>query len=77
MPIFKPFRGIRPCSEYIDCFPTHPLSNYTQKEIGMLYCVVGKYQLMKVKSIVKEIDPMAFMIVNQVHEVIGKGFLGQ
>ena len=33
MPIFKPFRGIRPCSEYIDCFPTHPLSNYTQKEI--------------------------------------------
>ena len=50
---------------------------YTQKEIGMLYCVVGKYQLMKVKSIVKEIDPMAFMIVSQVHEVIGKGFLGQ
>ena len=50
---------------------------YTQKEIGMLYCVVGKYQLMKVKSIVKEIDPMAFMIVNQVHEVMGKGFLGQ
>ena len=50
---------------------------YTQKEIGMLYCVVGKYQLMKVKSIVKEIDPEAFMIVNQVHEVVGKGFLGQ
>ena len=50
---------------------------YTQKEIGMLYCDVGKYQLMKVKSIVKEIDPMAFMIVSQVHEVIGKGFLKQ
>ena len=50
---------------------------YTQKEIGMLYCVVGKYQLMKVKNIVKEIDPTAFMIVNQVHEVIGKGFLEQ
>ena len=32
---------------------------------------------MKVKSIVKEIDPEAFMIVNQVHEVVGKGFLGQ
>jgi len=50
---------------------------YTQKEIGMIYCVVGKYQLIKVKNIVKEIDPSAFMIVNQVHEVIGKGFLGQ
>jgi len=50
---------------------------YTQKEIGMLYCVVGKYQLIKVKSIVREVDPEAFMIVNQVHEVVGKGFLGQ
>ncbi len=48
---------------------------YSQKEIGMLYCVVGKYQLMKVKNLVKEIDPEAFMIVNQVHEVVGKGFL--
>lgn len=50
---------------------------YTQKEVGMIYCVVGKYQLIKIKNIVKEVDPMAFMIVNQVHEVIGKGFLGQ
>ncbi|MCY7007352.1 YitT family protein [Fusobacterium simiae] len=50
---------------------------YTQKEIGMLYCVVGKYQLIKVKNIVKEVDPAAFMIVSQVHEVVGKGFLGQ
>lgn len=50
---------------------------YTQKDVSMLYCVVGKYQLMKVKNIVKEIDPEAFMIVSHVHEVIGKGFLKQ
>ena len=48
---------------------------YTQKEIGMLYCVVGQYQLIKVKTIVKEVDPSAFMIVADVHEVIGNGFL--
>ena len=48
---------------------------YTQKKVGMIYCVVGKYQLMKVKTMVKEIDPSAFMIVSDVHEVIGKGFL--
>ena len=48
---------------------------YTQKEIGMLYCVVGQYQLTKVKTIVKEVDPSAFMIVADVHEVIGNGFL--
>ena len=48
---------------------------YTQKEIGMLYCVVGQYQLIRVKTIVKEVDPSAFMIVADVHEVIGNGFL--
>ena len=50
---------------------------YTQKDVSMLYCVVGKYQLMKVKNLVKEVDPEAFMIVSHVHEVIGKGFLKQ
>ena len=48
---------------------------YTQKEIGMLYCVVGQYQLIRVKTIVKEVDPSAFMIVADVYEVIGNGFL--
>jgi len=48
---------------------------YTQKEVGMLYCVVGQYQLIKVKTIVKEVDPSAFMIVADVYEVIGNGFL--
>lgn len=50
---------------------------YTQRDVSMLYCVVGKYQLMKVKNLVKEVDPEAFMIVSHVHEVIGKGFLKQ
>ena len=50
---------------------------YTQKDVSMLYCVVGKYQLMKVKNIVKEVDPEAFIKVSHVHEVIGKGFLKQ
>ena len=48
---------------------------YTQKEIGMLYWVVGQYQLIRVKTIVKEVDPSAFMIVADVYEVIGNGFL--
>lgn len=33
MPIFKPFKGIRPSEDYLDCFPTHPLNNFSQKEI--------------------------------------------
>lgn len=34
MPIFKPFRGVRPNDDYVDVFPTHPLDNYSQEEIN-------------------------------------------
>ena len=34
MPIFKPFRGIRPSEDYVDIFPTHPLDNFSQEEIN-------------------------------------------
>ncbi|MCI5724925.1 MULTISPECIES: YitT family protein [Fusobacterium] len=47
---------------------------YTEKEIDILLCIVGKYQLIKVKNIVKETDPNAFMTVSHEHEVFGKGF---
>ena len=33
MPIFKPFRGVRPSEDYVDIFPTHPLDNYSQDQI--------------------------------------------
>jgi uncharacterized protein (DUF1015 family) len=33
MPVFKPFRGIRPHKDFEHIFPTHPLDNYTQEEI--------------------------------------------
>ena len=50
---------------------------YTNNKIDIVYCVVGKYQLIKVKHIVKEIDSAAFMTVSEVNEVIGKGFAKQ
>lgn len=50
---------------------------YTNNKMDIVYCVVGKYQLIKVKHIVKEIDFMAFMTVSEVNEVIGKGFARQ
>ncbi len=34
MPTFKPFRGVRPNEDYLDCFPTHSLDNFTQEEIN-------------------------------------------
>lgn len=34
MPVFKPFRGVRPHPDYITQFPTQPLDNFSQEEIN-------------------------------------------
>ncbi|BAB05397.1 YitT family protein [Halalkalibacterium halodurans] len=44
----------------------------TEKEI--LYCVVGRNELIRLKSLVERIDPHAFVTVNDVQDVIGEGF---
>lgn len=33
MPIFKPFRGIRPHSDILDIFPTRSINNFTEEEL--------------------------------------------
>ncbi|CAJ1002816.1 MULTISPECIES: YitT family protein [Bacillales] len=43
-----------------------------QKQV--VYVVVSRNEVMRYKSIVQEIDPHAFVIVNDVHEVLGEGF---
>ncbi|MGF6906513.1 YitT family protein [Fusobacterium sp. PH5-44] len=39
-----------------------------------IYCVLSRYELSAVKSIVKNIDENAFVIISEVTEVIGEGF---
>jgi len=34
MPVFKPFRGIRPNPDLVDVFPSYSLDNFTQEEIN-------------------------------------------
>ena len=34
MPVFKPFRGVRPNTDYIEKFPTRSLDNFSQEEIN-------------------------------------------
>ena len=48
--------------------------NYTDAEHNVLYCVVGKNEIVKLKSIIDEVDPHAFVAVTAVHEVMGEGF---
>ena len=34
MPVFKPFKGIRPNHDFVDIFPTYSLDNFSQEEIN-------------------------------------------
>jgi uncharacterized membrane-anchored protein YitT (DUF2179 family) len=48
---------------------------YTGKSKNILLCVVTRAEIPHLKSITKEIDPEAFLIIGQAHEVRGEGFL--
>lgn len=48
---------------------------YTHDKKCVLYCVVSRKQIVQVKEIVNEVDPDAFVIVSDVREVLGEGFL--
>ena len=47
---------------------------YSNEEKDVLMCIVKRNQFGKVKKIIKEIDPAAFVIVTEAGEVIGDGF---
>ena len=40
----------------------------------MLYTVVSRKEVGTLVQMVRAIDPQAFVIVNNVHEVLGEGF---
>lgn len=48
---------------------------YSNKERKMLFCVVSKKEIVKITEIAKNIDPKSFIIVNDVREVMGEGFI--
>ncbi len=47
---------------------------FTRNKKRVIYCIVTLNQLAKLKQIVRETDPNAFMTVNDTVEVLGKGF---
>lgn len=49
---------------------------YTKKEKWMLFCVVGKREIVALKKLVQTADEGAFVIVGDAREVYGEGFLG-
>lgn len=47
---------------------------YTGEKRGMIYCVITRAEIMRLKSIVSSVDPKAFVTVSDAHEVMGEGF---
>ena len=47
---------------------------YTGKEKVVLMCAIGRKDLAELKTIIKKVDPSAFMIITNSREVLGVGF---
>jgi len=47
---------------------------WTRKERNILFAVVTRKEVATLRQIIKRIDPKAFVIIANVHEVVGEGF---
>lgn len=47
---------------------------YTGRARQMLLCATSRSEISMLKALVYEIDPAAFVIISQAHEVLGEGF---
>ncbi len=48
--------------------------SFTKEKREILYCVVSKNELFKLKNAITSIDPHAFVSVSEVNDVLGEGF---
>ena len=53
----------------------HARGMYEGKDRMMLFCVVGKKQIVQLKEAIAQVDPGAFVIVTDAREVLGEGFI--
>ncbi|MDD6204693.1 MAG: YitT family protein [Firmicutes bacterium] len=44
---------------------------YTEESRILVYCVVNKFEIQKIKNIIKEEDPSAFMSIGEINETVG------
>ncbi|RSD26514.1 YitT family protein [Mesobacillus subterraneus] len=50
------------------------VGSYTKAERDVLYCVVAKNEIVRLKNVINSVDPHAFVSVSVVHDVLGEGF---
>jgi uncharacterized membrane-anchored protein YitT (DUF2179 family) len=47
---------------------------YSGENKNIVYCVVSRYEIRKLKSLVRQHDRKAFIVISDVHDVLGEGF---
>ena len=47
---------------------------YSTEKKEVLLCVISRAEEIRLKELVKQVDPRAFVIITDVHEVLGEGF---
>ena len=47
---------------------------YTNKDLEIVYAILERNEILKLKSYIKRIDSKAFITVRESHEIIGEGF---
>ncbi|MFD2630670.1 YitT family protein [Oceanobacillus kapialis] len=48
--------------------------SFSGEKRDVLYCVVARNEIVRLKSIINSVDPHAFVAVSTVHDVLGEGF---
>lgn len=52
----------------------HGEGSYSNRDVKVIFTVVKKQQIADLKRLVVEIDPNAFIVVQEAHQVLGEGF---
>lgn len=48
--------------------------SFSKEQRNVLYCVVARNEIVRMKNIINQTDPSAFVSMTTVHEVMGEGF---
>nr|WP_156890592.1 YitT family protein [Sporosarcina ureae] len=48
--------------------------HFSKENREILYCVVGKNEMIRLKNLITSVDPEAFVSMMEVHDVMGEGF---
>jgi len=56
----------------VTLFPAR--GGYSGQERQVVYCVVYRHETRRLRELIRALDPSAFIIIGEVHDVLGEGF---